>query len=179
MGRLGTHFGDQLIRFRIPRSQPGELVVAMGAAAGTPFPESVFLANRELPFEIHRLGIRISPMDNGTPPLQISPAAQILFPELATLLQKYVRIRIEEMSSSAKLNAIDQRVDGLLDQLTGFWEWEEPYTVVKGQQFQVFVTNDLAAPFTLPNQGPSINNLRVELTFEGFSIVVSPPSETR
>jgi hypothetical protein len=179
MSRLPTHYADQLIRFRIPRSQPGELVVAMGAQAGTPFPDATFLSNNDKPYEIHRLGIRISPMDNNAQPAQISPAAQILFPELATLLQKYVRIRIEEMSTSAKLNAVDQRVDGLLDQLTGFWEFEEPYTVVKGQQFQVFVTNDLTVPFTLPNQGPTIGNLRIELTWVGFNLVVAPPSETR
>ncbi len=179
MGRLPTHYADQLIRSRIPRSQPGALVVANGAAAGTPFPDATLLQTRDVPFEIHRLGVRISPMENGTPPAQISPAAQILFPELPTMLQKYVRIRVEEMSTQAKLNAVDQRIDGLLDQLTGFWEWEEPYTVTKGQQFQVFVTNDLAANFTLPNQGPQIFNLRIELTFIGFSLVVAPPSETR
>jgi hypothetical protein len=178
MGRLPTTFADQNIRFRIPHLMPGELLVPNGSAAGTPFPEAVWLQNIELPFEIHRFGSVLTPFDNATPQAPIVPDQMILFPSLPDILAKFVKLRIEDSGKNQKITRNDTRISSMLPKLMPFWEWEEPYTITKQEQFSVAVTNELP-DFVLPNNGPTVHGVRVECLFEGFLLVCAPPGETR
>lgn len=180
MGRLPTHFAGQLIRQRYPYTVTGSLLVAVNTS-NQQFPEATYLINSELPFEIHSVLPRVTPFDNATPPLAISMAQLMLFPELPDLLLKTVRLRIEDSTkSNIKWNRNSQIIDGMVKQNTKVWDLDEPVTLVKQEQLYVFVDNLLpAGGFAFPNQGPTVANLQVEVTFEGFQLILSPPSETR
>jgi len=157
---IPSHFAGQRIKFRVPYSMPGELVVANGQT-GVEFPEASFLHNIELAFEIWNVHLDASQLDaNGNP--QAAPAPGI---------NKFWRTRIQDVSKNQLITKNAQLVNGLQDNNTGTWFWRVPYTLVRSEGFLVSVDNLLPA-------APG-NDLRAEITFRGFLLVLAPPSETR
>ena len=163
MGRLPAKFAGRDITFRVPFTMPGELVVAAGNI-GVQFPEATFLHNSDKPFEIHRVIPRVTGLD----------AQQVVVSPLVdpNLLQRLTRIRIFDFSKNENLTKNAQLLDTLTKGTSEqTWEWAEPYVLVRSEGFQVTIDNVATAgvaPFT-----------RIELTFQGFLIVVAPPSESR
>jgi hypothetical protein len=179
MGRLPTQFAGKLITFRIPYTLPGELLVTNGAV-GIQFPDATFLHNVEKPVEVHRMTVRITPFDNATPAAQLTPAFVGAIPSLMNILEKYVRIRVSDTSKNEFLTKNAQLVDGISPQNEKVWNWAEPYTMVRSEGFQIAVDNILANfPITVGNTTVTVGALRIEVTFEGFLIVIAPPSESR
>ncbi len=157
---IPTHFAGQRIKFRVPYSMPGELVVA-NATTGVEFPEASFLHNIELAFEIWAVHLGASQLDaNGNP--QAAPAPGI---------NKFWRVRIQDVSKNQLITKNAQLVAGLTDDDTNTWFWRVPYTLVRAEGFLVSVDNLLPA-------APG-NDLRAEITYRGFLLVLAPPSETR
>jgi len=163
MERLPDTYAGKEIRFRIPYSMPGELQLD-AESQGVQFPEATFLHNVEKPFEIHRAIIRLTALDDSTPPVIL--AAQ------PTILQKLVRVRITDTSKNEVLTKNAQLIDSLLKANEETWEWYEPYTLVRSEGFQVSCDTDATYP-----EGTTY--IRAEITFQGYLIVISAPSESR
>ena len=169
MGRnsiIPHSFGDQLIKFRIPYSMPGEQLVDQ-QASGVFFPEATFLHNVDKPFEIERMYVRITETDDQNVPLTTQPPFRDLSPN--------VRLTVTDTSKNEPLTKAAHLVSTLITSVEGgdgTWEWYVPYTMVRSEGFQVGI-DTLAAP------GGGNNRFRVECSFQGYLTVLQPASETR
>lgn len=151
---------------RSPFTMPGELTVTAGPTAPTQFPEATFMNNVNKPFEIHRMIPRVTALDAEGTALSPQPDQE--------LLQSLVRLTINDLGK----NQIITKNPTLMHLLTKgtserSWEWADPYYLVRSESIQVIVE---------PTAFPTISNLvslRVEVSFQGFLIVVAPASEAR
>ncbi|KKN61365.1 hypothetical protein LCGC14_0522970 [marine sediment metagenome] len=163
MGIFPTSFADQSIKYRIPYSMPGELIVDTGLT-NVEFPAAAFLQNTELPFEIHAVKL-VAAQDLNAAGQPFVPIA-----DPAPSIDQFWRVRIRDTS---KINAVitknAQLVASLKSDLSGYWEWDYPYTIVNSEGFTISVDNLLTAPA----------RLRAAITFIGYSLVIRPPSQTR
>ena len=178
--RLPSHFSGRPIAFRVPYTMPGELVV-LNNTAGIPFAEASFLHNVDKPFEIHRMMVRLTPFTNATPPVVISPTTimQQQQAPISEVLEEYIRLRIRDTSKNENLTK-NQTLAALLAPGTRAWEWEDPYTLVRSEGFEITIDN--LAPTTFVMQADTdetVGSIRVELAFQGYLIVIAPPAETR
>jgi len=178
MGRLPLQFAGKDVTFRIPYNIAAELDVGPNLS-GIVFPEASFLHNVDKPFEIHRTIIRLTA--KGTPPNFDNPT--VLEPQ-PTTLEERVRIRILDFSKNENLTKSATLVSLLLNRITGAWDLEEPYTIVRSEGFQVQLdTQDY--PFILfynDNIQPvkvDVQLVRIEINFQGYLDIIGPPSEVR
>ena len=171
MGRLPAKFAGRDITFRVPFTMPGELIVAAGAI-GVQFPEATFLHNSDKPFEIHRVIPRVTGLDDQEAVATVTSNGVITELTNPTLLEKLTRIRIFDFSKNENLTKNAQLLSSLTKGTSEkTWEWAEPYVLTRSEGFQVTVDNLATAAIA--------DNTRVEITFQGFLIVVAPPSEAR
>jgi hypothetical protein len=179
-GLVPSTFADQWIKFRIPYTMPGEMVIDANSS-GNFFPEDVFNNASDKPFEVWRMVVRLTAVTDDDP--------RFIYDPQPTTLGKHVRIQVHDTSFETRMNKAMQLVDGLQkdDELT--WEWEVPYTIVRSQAFSV-----QADATALPRYCLEVINLadvncttavvavpavRVEVTFQGYFLILQPPSETR
>lgn len=153
-------FAGQTIKFRVPYSMPGELVVATGGV-NVAFPEGTFLQNTELPFEIHSVVLRATQSTLATPFVPLAAPAPGI--------DKFWRLRMRDLSKNQNITKNAQLAATLTENNTEVWYWPWPYTLIRSEGFDITVDNLLVAS----------NVLRAEITFRGYLIVLSPPSETR
>ncbi len=164
MGRLPAKFADKIITFRVPYSMPGELILG-SAQPGQQFPEATFLHNIDKPFEIHRVLLRTTAMDSAAPPVVVNPQP------VDHLTDKLIRVRINDTAKNEQLTKNAHLLDTLITDNRRTWEWEDPYTLVRSEGFQVSI--DSLTFFA------GLDNIRVEVAFQGFLIIIAPPTETR
>lgn len=157
---------------------PGELggtpTSILPSTSGLQYPDGVFLHNVDKPFEIHRVHVSVTGFN-------ITDAVFRMFDPQPQSLGRRVRLRIADLSKNEALTKNAVLVDQMVWDNTKTWEWEEPYTIVRSEGFQVQVDTqsyDFINPVTA-QVAPVISTLRVEVSFQGFLIVVAPPSETR
>lgn len=160
---IPASFDDQQIRFRIPYTMGGELVVEPNAS-GVFFPEATFLTNVDKPFEIDRMFVRLTALDDNKQVLDAQPGT----------LDRRVRLAINDTSKNEKLNKSSQLVSTIITSEegdSGTWEWYVPYTMVRSEGLMIGIdTLDMPA-------GTSF--VRVEISFQGSLIVIALPSGTR
>lgn len=166
MGRLADSWAGRKITMRIPYNMAGELIVA-GNVSGLQFPDATFQITIDKPFEIHRMIPRITGLDSNNAVVATQPDQETL--------QSLVRLRIVDLSKNENLTK-SATLMKLFTKGTSerSWEWAEPYTMVRSESFQILVDTQ-----TIPTFSPVINNLRIEINFQGFLIVVAPPGENR
>jgi hypothetical protein len=93
------------------------------------------------------------------------------------VLVEFVRLLITDFSKNEQMMKSPQLVSTITKGSSErTWEWAEPYTIVRSEGFQVRV-DTLPPPAVAFN--PAIVSIRIELAFQGFLIVVAPPSEQR
>jgi hypothetical protein len=165
MGRLPDSWAGRKITMRIPYEMPGEVPLTTNQT-GQQFPDATFLHNVDKPFEIHRVKPFVMALDtNGA---LLSPQ-----PDQVTL-QALLRVRISDLGKNELMTKSPISValipKGAAEQT---WEWAEPYTIVRAESFQLAVD---ALAFT---NFSGLVTLRFAFKFEGFLIVVAPPSESR
>jgi hypothetical protein len=159
---------------------PAEMTV-LANTANNAFPADVFKLDTDKPFEIWRMIVRLTAQSVDVPPF-------IFEPQPASL-NKHVRLRVVDTAFESRMNKAMQLVDSLQKDDELCWEWEVPYTVVRAQGFSVDVD-----ALTLPRYCLEVANLadvnctativgvpavRVEVTFQGYLLILAPPSETR
>lgn len=178
MGRLPLQFAGKDITFRIPYNVAAELAVGPNQS-GTVFPEASFLHNVDKPFEIHRVKIELTA--TGTPEGFTNPT--VLEPQ-PTTMERRVRLAVSDTSKNEKLTKSSTLVGLLISRNTGMWEWEEPYTIVRSEGFQVGVDtldfpNVVIIDDNLEPELVPVEFVRVEVNFQGYIDIIGPPSEVR
>jgi hypothetical protein len=179
-GEIPATYADQIIKYRMPYTMPGERLVAAEVTADQ-FNEATFLHVIDKPFEVHRLHVELTGLtgtvdDNAIPDTQ--PAT----------LDRRVRLRIDLTEKNDKVTKNPALVSTLVDALTHIWEWEVPYTITKQEGFTVAVDTQ-ALPvicFTDPEANTpcdpgvlTFTFVRVEIQFQGYLIVIRPASDSR
>jgi hypothetical protein len=166
MGRnsiIPHSYDDQVIKFRIPYTMPGELVVE-ASASGEFFPDGAFNYNIDKPFEIERMIVRLTAIDAEGEIIEAQP----------TTLQKRVRLTITDTSKNEDLTKARTPVENLISSLAGgdgSWEWYSTYTIVRSEGFTIGVDTS-----TFPD---GTEKVRIDISFQGNLIVIQPASETR
>ena len=168
MGRLADQWAQRRITMRIPFVFAGELIQA-ASITGVQFPDATFMNNIDKPYEIHRMKPWVSPLDtNG-----VLLANATTFDE--DTLQNIVRLTIADLGKNEKLTKsatlIVMLVKGSSERT---WEFADPYYLVRSELIQVIV-DTLAFPTAISG----LTNLRIQVSFQGFLVVVAPPSESR
>lgn len=164
MGRLPLEFAGKPITFRVPYTMPGELLLAANQQ-GVQFPEATFLHNVEKPFEIHRILFRTSGLDNAVP-----PAVYLLQPVL--VMDRLVRVSIRDTSKNEAITKQAQLLSALGKDNERTWEFEDPYTLVRSEGMQIAASTDATYP-------AGLTTIRVEITLQGYLIVIAKPDECR
>lgn len=177
--RLPPFFAARTVTFRIPYCMPGELVVGPNRQ-GVVFPEATFLHSLDKPFEVHRFSVRLTAM-SGADAASATPHLQ----QPDTLLRR-VRFRISDFSKNENVTKSSSLVSQLLSNNSGFWEFHDPYVLVRSEGFQVQIETldfpTICGPD--PDDGCQLTSLpttfvRVEAAFLGYLIIVQPPSAKR
>jgi hypothetical protein len=178
MSRLPLEFASKIITFRLPYNLPGEQDIGPNES-GVVFPDVVFSHQVDKPLEIHRVLIRLAA--KGTPEGFTTPI--VLEPQPSTLEER-VKILIRDVGKNEAQGKSAQRVSTLINRNTGAWDWEEPYTIVRSEGFNVqidtnefpnvVIFDDNIEPELVP-----VQFVRVAVNFQGFLLIIAPPSETR
>lgn len=175
MGIFPQFFADRLIKLRIPYAMPGELALA-ASSSGVQFPQGVFLHNVDKPFEIHKVRIKLIPLDSTGLTIDVDVAT----------INDQVRLSILDTSKNEQITKNPALVSLLIDQQTRMWDWEMPYTIVRQESFQV-TCDGLAYPVVCAPGivtactavARTITSIRVEISFLGYLLVLALPSESR
>lgn len=172
MGRLPDSWAGRKITMRIPYDMPGEQNVTSNQS-GIQFPDATFLHNVDKPFEVHRAKPVVTALDATNIPV----VDNANLPSLEALLG-FIRVRVNDLGK----NELMTKAPALLSLLVkgsaeSTWEFAEPYTITRSESFQVIVdcldlTNLIAASAT-------VAKLKLAWNFQGFLLVVAPPSESR
>ena len=165
MGRdsiIPVRYDDKVIKFRIPFTMPGSILV-LPSTNGTFFPDGAFNYNVDKPFEIERMIVRLTALDQDNNVLDVQP----------TTLEKRILLSITDTSKNEDLTKARTPVEVLINALTagGTWEWYVPYTIVRSEGFAIAVD-----ALTFPSGTESV---RVDISFQGSLIIIDFPSESR
>jgi len=183
---LPETFADMLIRYRIPYQMPGELLVDPNTA-GNVFPEATFLHNQDKPFEIWRMITRLTPLNTDTDPSTIlGPVLNegSLYDDLA----RRIRLSLTDTSKNERITKNPTLLSTLQRENQRSWEWHVPYTLVRQEQIQVAV-DALAFPLVIVNEAADgvasdsisrqVDQVRVEISFQGYLLILEPPHPGR
>lgn len=174
LGSLPATFADQLIKFRIPYTMAGELVTGADTTA-VQFNEATFLHTIDKPFEVHQMHIELTGLaaDNSIPDTQ------------PLTLDRLVRLRMEDTAKNEKITKNPTLVSVMRDALTHLWCWEVPYTFTRQEGFTISVDTDDLPTICVPNATCDasdpliITQVRTEISFQGYLIVIRPASDMR
>ena len=156
----------------------GEVLIS-ASVSGAFFPDSTFLNSVDKPFEVWRMIVRLTAFDAQTPP-------EIIEPQPLTL-DRRIRLAIEDLSKNQNMTKAPTLVSTLQRGSTEpSWEWEVPYTIVRAEGFNVQVDSLAFPTLCVPDitncanlVAVAVDQVRVEIDFEGFLLYLEPPSETR
>lgn len=165
MGRLPDSWAGRKITMRIPYEMPGEILLTT-LQSGIQFPDATYLHNVDKPFEIHRGKPIVQALDETGIPIEEQPTQEVLL--------SLLRVRISDLGKNELLTKaptlLSLLVKGSAEQT---WEWAEPYTIVRSENMQLVADCLDIANFD------GITTLRFAWSFQGFLLVVAPPSESR
>jgi hypothetical protein len=178
MSRLPLEFASKAITFRLPYQIPGELDVGPNIN-GTVFADTIFSHQVDKPFEIHRVFVRLAA--KGTPEGFSKPT--ILEPQPSTLEDR-IKLKIQDVGKNESQMKASCSVSTLINRNTGAWDWEEPYTIVRSEGFQVQIDTDdfpnvVILDANIEPELVAVQVVRVAVNFQGYLLIIAPPSETR
>jgi hypothetical protein len=173
-----THFIDREILWTIPYSMPGELVLGPNET-GVPFPEPQFMHNVDKPFEIWRMIARTTGM--------VGPSVEdaVVSETQPLTLDRRVRLAIQDTSKNERVTKNPQLISSFQKANEMSWEWDpRPYTIIRQEGLQVMASTQGFPSVCAPNADcepvlTPITFTRIEVTFEGWLLVLAPPSNTR
>ncbi|KKL77231.1 hypothetical protein LCGC14_2036970 [marine sediment metagenome] len=168
-----TVFDGQFIKWRVPFSQAGELLLAPGAS-GAFFPEDQFKTNYDKPFEIWRMIIRLTAFDDDSPRVLIEPQP--------TTLAERIRLDIEDTRKTQKITRGPTLISTLLSKNAESWEWQVPYTLINTEGLAIQADSQLFPTYVVPlaaapaaSQDVVVERVRIEITIQGYLLVLYPP----
>lgn len=164
MGRLPDTFAGQPIKSRVPFTLSAEMIISSDTGP-LMFQTSSFMMTQNKPFEAHRFIPRVQAVDVSSNP--------------ADGVENDVMMRLLDVSilDTGKNQWLTKHPVSLYDLVKGTtektWEWADPYYLREGESFTVELTSGVFPA--------ALNDLRIraKLCFEGFLIVIAPPTERR
>jgi hypothetical protein len=166
MGRLPATWASRVITDRIPYELSGEITMT-SAQTGLQYPDATFMNTVDKPFEVHRMKPVIVGQLNGT---MFSPQ-----PDQEEMLS-LVRARITDLGLNQEITKnptlLSLLVKGSSERT---WEFADPHYLTRSNLLQI-VLDALAFPASFADE---VNQLKVCIAFQGFLLVVAPPSENR
>lgn len=166
---LPKYYAGKEIGDRLPHAYYGQLDID-NETQGVPFEASTFNENASLPFEIHRMKVRVTMLDGG---VQTTPIVTQLSQE--TILD-YIKMMVKDTDLDYQLLKVKTPPSMVQRDDTGFWEWTFPHTIVRSTGIEVEIDNELVG-FTLSVDPEFIvDSLRIRVSFEGYKLVLGPPS---
>lgn len=172
-------FADQLIKFRIPYTMPGELVTDPDTT-GIQFNEATFRHTIDKPFEVHQMHVEVTGLDaDGNVP-DTQPLT----------LDRLVRLRIDDEAKNERITKSPTLVSIIRDALTHLWVWEVPYTFTRQEGFVIEVDTAALPTICVPDTSEAaeepcssvplvITQVRTEISFQGYLVVLRPASDSR
>jgi len=181
VGRLPLQYAGKDITMRYPFVMPGELLVDPNSS-GVLFDQNTFIHNIDTPFEIHRMIVKLTAVDSSATP--------VIFEPQPTTLDRRIRLTVENLSAvNVKLNKAPALPRLLMKENELTWEWEDPYTIQRSNGFLVSVDAGAFPSYCIPSCVTSpgvpnevqvtVNRVRVEISFQGFNIIINPPTDDR
>lgn len=171
---LPTYYAGKYISDRLPHAYFGSIDV-LNETQGIPFDAAVFNENASLPFEMHRMKVRVVALE-GDPLVEVNPL--LMNPVTQTLLD-YIRIMVKDTDLDYQLLKVKTPPSMIQRDDTGFWEWYFPHTIVRSTGMEVEVDNTLA-DFIIGVSSTDVDitvlSLRVRVSFAGYKLVLGPPS---
>jgi hypothetical protein len=165
MGRLPATWAGRIINQRVPYQLYGEISM-VSAQQGLQFPDATFMNSVDKPFEIHRMIPRVYSRDSGN----VLLATQTAMSTLSAL----IKCRLMDLGLNQDLTKTPARLDAMTKgEAERTWEWADPHYLTRSNLIQVTLDAD-----TFPSIS-TMTNLLVCITFQGFLLVVAPPSENR
>lgn len=176
-------FAGQPIKYRFPYTMPGELVVPANAS-GVQFPANAFLHNVDKPFEMWRMTARVTGMIGAT-----ADVAAVIDTQPFTLEQR-VRLSVLDVSKNERITKNPQLISSMQKLNERTWEWDpRPYTIIRQEGMQVTCQSDAYPSVCAPDLGATqptcdlvptpITFVRVEVVFQGWLLILEPPSADR
>lgn len=174
MGRLSTMYDGRVITTRVPFVMEGFVDLPLvadpaveTAVSPTEFNENFFRFNVDKPFEIHRMIPRIV---QGV----VTAGAFVMsttIPNQETALAG-TKLRLNERSRNEALTSGFVPILNMVKGTSEFtWEWADPMVLVRGQGFKaaaLYFSNVISAA-----------GVRLQLSFQGFLLVLAPASDHR
>lgn len=169
MGRLPDQFAGRVITYREPYAMEGVAIV-QSAQSGFQFPPGTFTHASDKPFEVHRMIPRIFGLTSDN--ILVDCDEQCTLDYYLGL----VRIRFNDLGKTMELQQSSTYLASLVKGSSeNTWEFAQPMYMAKGELVAVYLDVD-----TFPNGFDDlIASLRVHITFEGFQLIVAPPSDNR
>jgi len=186
MGRLPLLYVGKPIIDREPYHMDGQLTIA-AQQPELSFDLAQFEHTNDKPFEVHRMIFRFYALGNpvvtvpsrsnqklvlGGKPVQPQPS----------FMEHVVKINVsQESRAGQKITKEPTRGLVLSKKDTKTWEWEEPFTLARGDIFGVSARSDSMtfAPFStnLSMFSGVVTQILVSVCFQGFLVIVSAPQE--
>lgn len=165
MGRLPATFAGMPVMFRVPFAM--QTVKSFTTAqSGVSFPEGPVTQGVDKPFEIHRMVPRITALDGSSVALNTQPSDDIM--------EALISITIRDFGKNQALTKARTRLANFVKgSAERTWEFAEPYYLLQGDGFEINGSS-LAYP-----AGLGVTSLQVTISFEGFLVVVAPPTDRR
>ena len=165
MGRLPATFADCEVKDRFPYALEGEMAMAT-ASRGVQFPDALFTNGTDKPFECHRMIPRLYARASNNTLLVTQPDQELL----AGLIRLDIVINNLEQKLTKAPSLVGTLTKGSAERT---WEFADPCYLVRSSGFQVTVDS-----VTYPAI-ENLNNILVSITFQGFLLVIHPPTPNR
>lgn len=167
MGRLPATFAGMPVMFRVPFiMQTTKSLTA--SQSGIAFPEGPVTNGIDKPFEVHRMIPRVTALDGATPPVVVGVQPD------EDSLSSLVSITIRDFGKNQALTKAPTRLANFVKGAgERTWEFAEPYYLLQGDGFEI-TGKSLAYP-----AGLNTTSIQVTISFEGFLLVLAPPTDRR
>jgi hypothetical protein len=172
-------FADQTIKFRIPYTMYGEVVLTP-SLNGQFFPEGSFLHSLDKPLEVWRARIILTAINDAATPVVYEPQPETL--------GRRVRLSMRDLSKDQAMTSDPSMVDGLQTSNFQTWEWDVPYTITRAEGFLVqcdtgafplVCVNEAADGAACDSISRLVERVICSISFQGFLVVLQPASESR
>lgn len=166
MGRLPETFASQPVAFRVPYIMSGTFI--LGSAAGpSQLPTATFMCTEDKPFEIHRMIPRVLAVDASNQPVEgVS----------SDLMLRLISMQIQDLGKDQFFTKQPVTLNGFVKGTTEqTWEFADPYYLRKSENLIVSLTSETYPAGFLAEA----TSIQVQISFEGFLVVIAPPTDRR
>jgi len=165
MGRLPATYAGMPIMFRCPAVMHTSLI-AGASTHGLSFQTGPVTHASDKPFEVHRMIPRVSGLDVSSVFVGTQPDEDIMSALISITIRDFGKNR----ALTKGLTLLANFVRGSAERT---WEWADPYYMKQGDGFEI---RGQTQPFPV---GFAPVLLKVDIAFEGFEIVLAPPTDRR